>query len=149
MYLKMNGTYFEKLSAPMEAFATVKKLDFFIGESLQWFQFLLGNMFPESYGFVAMPVTSCIKDTCSNIFLSNYWRETKLFELVTSTTTKPWLSRNMIPNRKTCEKGWSNFSENFRVIALKLLELTRYASPNQSIYFNFLRCWGSFVCWYF
>ena len=33
--------------------------------------FLFGNMFPESHGFVAMPVTSCIKDTCSNLSLSN------------------------------------------------------------------------------
>ena len=24
-------------------------------------------MLPESYGFLAMPVTSCIKDTCSNL----------------------------------------------------------------------------------
>ena len=30
-----------------------------------------GNMFSESHGFVAMPVTSCIKDTCSNLFQSN------------------------------------------------------------------------------
>ena len=26
--------------------------------------FIFGYMFPESHGFVAMPVTSCIKDTC-------------------------------------------------------------------------------------
>ena len=25
--------------------------------------FLFGNMFPQGHGFVAMPVTSCIKDT--------------------------------------------------------------------------------------
>ena len=31
--------------------------------------FILGNMFPEIHGFVAMPVTSCIKDTCSNLSL--------------------------------------------------------------------------------
>ena len=29
--------------------------------------FILGNMLPESHGFVAMPVTSCIKDTCSDL----------------------------------------------------------------------------------
>ena len=28
--------------------------------------FIFGKVFPESHGFVAMPVTSCIKDTCSN-----------------------------------------------------------------------------------
>ena len=38
----------------------------------------------------------------------------------------------------TCENGWSNFSANFRVVSLKLLELTQFAWPNQSIYFNFL-----------
>ena len=45
----------------------------------------------------------------------------------------------------TCENGWSNFSENLRSVALKLFELTRFASPDQSIYFNFVRCWGSVV----
>ena len=30
-----------------------------------------------------------------------------------------------------------NFSENLRIAALKLLTLTQFASPNQSIYFNF------------
>ena len=29
--------------------------------------FIFGDMFPEIQGFVAMPVRSCIKDTCSNI----------------------------------------------------------------------------------
>ena len=28
------------------------------------------------------------------------------------------------------------------VVALKLFELTEFASPNQSIYFNFVRCGG-------
>ena len=38
-------------------------------------QFLLviifGNMIPESHGFADMPVTSCIKDTYSNLSVSN------------------------------------------------------------------------------
>ena len=33
--------------------------------------FIFCNMIPESHGFVAMQVTSCINDTCSNLFLSN------------------------------------------------------------------------------
>ena len=33
--------------------------------------FIFGNLFPESHGFVAMPVTSHIKDICSNLSLSN------------------------------------------------------------------------------
>ena len=64
-------------------------------------------------------------------------KETKLFELVTGTEMKPWLSRNMLKNINTCENAWSNFSANLRVVSLKLLELTQYAWPNLSIYFNF------------
>ena len=37
------------------------------------------------------------------------------------------------------------FQINLRIVALKLLELTRFVSPNQSIYFNFVRCLGSVV----
>ena len=64
-------------------------------------------------------------------------KETKLFELVTGTEMKPWLSRNMLPNINTCENGGLNFSVNLRVVSLKLLELTQFAWPNLSIYFNF------------
>ena len=55
------------------------------------------------------------------------------------------LSGNTLQNINKCENGWSNFSENLRIIPLKLLELTRFASPNLSICLNFLRCCGSFV----
>ena len=65
-------------------------------------------------------------------------KEIKLFELVTGTEMKPWLSRNMLPNINTCENGWSNFSANLRVVSLKLIELTQFAWPNLSIYFNFV-----------
>ena len=33
--------------------------------------FIFGNMIPESHGFVGMPVTRCMKDTCLNLSLSN------------------------------------------------------------------------------
>ena len=33
--------------------------------------FIFGNLFPESHGFTAMPVTSCIKNICFNLSLSN------------------------------------------------------------------------------
>ena len=33
--------------------------------------FIFGNMFPESHGFLPMPVTSCIKDIYPNLSLSN------------------------------------------------------------------------------
>ena len=45
--------------------------------------------------------------------------------------TKPWLLGNMIPNIKTCETGWSNFSENSSVMALKLL-------ASQKLQFNLI-----------
>ena len=44
--------------------------------------------------------------------------ETKLFGPVTGTATKSRLSGNMLPIKKTCENGWSNFSENLRIVAL-------------------------------
>ena len=80
-------------------------------------------MFPESHGFVAMKVIGSIKDTF--IHLISEGRRN-----LTGTTTKPRLSRSMLPNIKTCENGWSKFSENLRIVALKLLELTRFLSPN-------------------
>ena len=65
------------------------------------------------------------KRNCSTLWLS---------------ATKPWLSANMLPNIKTYENVWSNFSENLKIVALKLLELTQFASPNLSMYFHFIRC---------
>ena len=46
---------------------------------------------------------------------------------------------NKLPNINACENGRSNLSANLRVMALKMLELTLFASINLSIYFNFLR----------
>ena len=47
--------------------------------------------------------------------------------------TKPRLSENMLPNIKIWETGWSNILENLSLVALKLLILTQFASPNPSI----------------
>ena len=70
--------------------------------------------------FVDTPVTRCIKDTCSNLSsLSNLQMETKLFDLVTATAT---LGKH-VTKIKTCKNGWSNLSENLRIVTLKLLEL--------------------------
>ena len=64
-----------------------------------------------------------------------------------------WLAQqrkpDMLPNINTCENWYWYFSENLRIVALKLLELTQFASPNLSIYFNFVWCWGPLWCWYF
>ena len=65
-------------------------------------------------------------------------KEAKLFELVTGTEMKPWLSRNMLPNINTCKNDWSNFSANLKVVSLKILELTQFAWPKISIYFTLL-----------
>ena len=59
---------------------------------------------------------------------------------LTGIATKPRLSGNVLPNIKMCENGLSSFSENLRVVELKLLEITQFALPNLSIYFNFVRC---------
>ena len=37
--------------------------------------FIFSTMFPKSLGFVAMPGTSCIKDTCSTLYISNISKE--------------------------------------------------------------------------
>ena len=95
--------------------------NFLRNSTIYCLMFLYLVTFPERQDFVAMPVTSCIKDICSNLSLSNQWRETKLFQIVTGTATKPWLSGNMLPNINTCKNGWSKLSENLRIMALKLL----------------------------
>ena len=53
-----------------------------------------------------------------------------MVRLVTGIATKPYLSGNIFANIKTCENGLSNFSENLKIIALKLLELTLFLTPN-------------------
>ena len=42
-------------------------------------------------------------------------------------------SQKHVININTCENWWSNFSKSLRIVALKLLKLTKFASPNQSI----------------
>ena len=43
-----------------------------------------------------------------------------------------------LKKRDSKYKNMSNFSENLRVVAIKLIELIQVASPNLSIYFGFL-----------
>ena len=63
--------------------------------------------------------------------------DTKLLGIVTGIATKRRLSWNMVPNINPCENEWSNISENLRVVAIKLFELTQFASSNLSINCNF------------
>ena len=53
------------------------------------------------------------------------------------TATKPWLSWNILPNIKTYENGWANFSENLRIMAIKLLEL-KLNSQHQIYQFTYI-----------
>ena len=52
------------------------------------------------------------------------------------------VTRKHVTKYKHMQKWMSNFSEILRIVALKLLGLTRFASPNQSIYFTLVRCLG-------
>ena len=87
-------------------------------------------MFTESYGFVTVSVVN------SDNFVSLHkFKHTGiklepvcLILLVIGIATKPRLSGNMIPNIEKCENGWSNLTENLRVVAIKWLEVTRFAS---------------------
>ena len=90
--------------------------------------FIFGNVFPESHGFVAVPVTRSNNFVSLHELQMDKFEHVSLIQLVTGIATKPFLSGNMLSNVKTCENGWSNFSENFRIIVLKLLELTRFLS---------------------
>ena len=65
-------------------------------------------------------------------------KKTKLFELERWYSKATVTLKKHVPNIKTCENGWSNFSENLRPVAIKMLELTLFASPNLS-YFNPVR----------
>ena len=67
-----------------------------------------------------------------NLSLSNYWRVTKYFELVTVTASKPRPWGNMLPKVNKYENVWSNFSASSKVVALYLHELIRFALPNHS-----------------
>ena len=62
----------------------------------------------------------------------------------TFTATKPWLSGNMLPNIKTCENGWSNFSENLSWHRIWLRFLDSHPQIHQ-FFFNYVCCWGSLI----
>ena len=47
-------------------------------------------------------------------------------------------SGNMLPKINTCENWCWYFSQNLRIVALKLLKLTQFASQNLSIYLHFV-----------
>ena len=59
-----------------------------------------------------------------------------MLEFVTGKAPKLRLSGNMLPSIKTSENWWESLLVTLRATALKLLELTQFASPNLSIYFK-------------
>ena len=68
-----------------------------------------------------------------------------MFDLLIGTATKLRLSGYMLRNINTFEIESWHFSENLKIVALKLLELTPLTSPKISIYFNFVWRCGSVV----
>ena len=49
--------------------------------------------------------------------------------------------RKYVTKHKNMRKSMVEFRRKFWIVALKLLKLTRFLSPNLSIYFNFVRWW--------
>ena len=78
-------------------------------------------MFPDSHVFVVMLVTSCIKETCSiypDLISEWGWNCTTLWRAQHRNLD----SQETCYKYKICENGWSNFSENLRAVAIKVLE---------------------------
>ena len=86
-------------------------------------------MFPESHGFVAVLVSRSNNFVALHQLDRDKLEHVSSIQLVTGIATKQRLSGNKFTNIKTCENGRSNFSENMRIVALKLFELTQYLSP--------------------
>ena len=85
--------------------------------------FIIGNIFPESHGFVAVPVTR------SNNFVSLHYIDrdkldnVSLIHLVTGIATKPWLSGNMFPNTKSMRKLMIEFLRKFENRGIKIVQV--------------------------
>ena len=69
--------------------------------------------------------TNCFK------YFSDIVLEMNYYENSTVTGSNHWPWANMLRNMNKCENGRSNFSATFRIVALKLTELIRFALPNQ------------------
>ena len=100
--------------------------------------FIFGNMFPESHGFVAMPVTICIsKILVSYAYLISAPGCEIILPCDRHSNEAATLSKH-ITKYKHKRKWMVNISENLRIVASKF---TRYnVSPKESIFSNFVRC---------
>ena len=72
-------------------------------------------MLPESHNFVAVLVTRSNNFVSLNQLDRDKLEHASLLQFVTGIATKLQFLGNMLPNIKTCETGWSNFSENLRL----------------------------------
>ena len=81
-------------------------------------------MFPECHSFVAVSVTRSNNLVSLHLLDRDKLEHVSLIQLVTDIVTKPRLLGNMLPNMKTGENEWSDSSDNFRTVTVKLHELT-------------------------
>ena len=110
--------------------------------------FIFGNIFSESRGFVAMPVTSRIIDTCSNLSLSNIVKGDQIVlpcdrhRIETMTLGKHVTKyKNM---RKWMVKFIRKFENRAKVVEITPVLITKIYQFT-AIYFNFVRCSESAV----
>ena len=95
--------------------------------------FIFRNMFPGSHGFVAVLVTRS-KNFVSLHSLKIGWG------LIGTCTVHAACNRHINDTVTLRKHVLSNFSENWRIVALKWIQLTQLLSPNLSIYCNFNMC---------
>ena len=71
--------------------------------------------------------------------------DTKILELVTGIATKPRLSLN-VTKYKNIQKWMVEFISKSEIRGDKIARVYSIRMTKQSMYFNFVRCWGPF--WY-
>ena len=107
---------------------------------------IFGSIFPERHGFVAVPVTRSNNLISLHQLDRDKLEHVSLIQLVNGNYNETVTLRKHASKYKNMRKWMIEFLENLRIVALKLLELTRFLSPNLQftvIYFNFVRWLGS------
>ena len=73
-------------------------------------------MFTDSHGFVAMPVTSCIKDTCSNLSQSKLVKGDEIVRPCDRHSTETAkLRKHLTKYKKNTRKWMVESKKNFRL----------------------------------
>ena len=106
---------------------------------------MFGNKFPESQGFIAMPVTSCIKDTMFQFIPIQLVKGDEIIRLCDRHSNESATLRTHVTKDKLMRKWMVKFLRKFENRGIKIARVNSIASPTQSIYFNFVRCWGPVV----